>query len=132
MVAIPKSVKSWAVSLNERGSVDIAGLLVYSLSIVFPTGLRGRWKGGLGFEYRSTNALLGRSGSCCFVRGVDIDFNSLSKSEGKLFRAGLPYFSTGEKGRFRSAKSDIDTERPWEEGLCSWEERSWSSTSFVL
>lgn len=105
-------------SLKERGSVDTAGLM-YSFSMVFATGLRGLWNGGLGFAYRSMKTLRGLSGSCWFALGVEVVFNSLSNSEGKGLRPDFPYLSTGEEGRLISPKSKSEAERPCDEGLRS-------------
>ena len=84
--------------------------------MVFATGFRGRWNGGLGLVYRSTNALRGLSGKC-FVRGVETVFNSFSMSEERFLKPVFPYFSIGENGRFKSPKSDREADLPCEEGL---------------
>lgn len=73
-------------SLKERGIVEAPGFSGESFSIVLATGFRGRWKGGLGLEYRSRNALRGLSGILLFFsRGVEADLKSLSRSAAKSF-----------------------------------------------
>jgi len=125
-VGIPKSSNNCVVSLKARGSVEAAGFLdAYSRSIVLPTGFAGLRNGGLGFVYRSKKALRGLSGSwCCFSRGVDTVLRSLSKSPLR------PDFgpSIGENRLWTPPKSERDADRAWDEGLCSSEERSLSST----
>jgi hypothetical protein len=112
-VEIPRSLKSCVESLKERGIVEGPGFFGESFSIVFATGLRGRWKGGLGFAYRSRNALRGLSGtSLLLMRGVEADLKSLSRSVNKsLLRLYFVKLSAVESLLLTSPKSESEAER---------------------
>jgi hypothetical protein len=111
---IPRSFQSCVESLNERGIVEALGFFGESFSIVLATGLRGRWKGGLGLAYRSRNALRGLSGtSLCLSRGVEVDLKSLSRSAAKsVFILYFLKLSAFESRLLISPKSESEAERP--------------------